>query len=128
MSVKKSKDIVRRLHEEVINQRKTEILDDIVATDAVTHTAWGEERKLYEAIKKMVEDDIPKSFPDGHNTLEHMIAEGDLVGVWITGSGTFTGQWGDIPPTNKKGTVQAWSLLRIAKGKIVFILYQYCKQ
>ena len=48
-----------------------------------------------------------------------MVAEGDKVAYRWTLTGTHKGEFEGIPPTNKKVTVWAISISRIAGGKIV---------
>ncbi len=63
--------------------------------------------------------ELYSAFPDIHLTIDDMVAEGDKVAVRITMTGTHKGEFMGIPPTNKKVTIWAINIYRIAGGKIV---------
>jgi predicted ester cyclase len=52
------------------------------------------------------------AFPDFHEELEEMIAEGDMVVVRFTITGTQLGQWGPLPPTGKPVRFEEIVILR----------------
>lgn len=56
--------------------------------------------------------------PTGTITLDWMIAEGDLVAVWGTWSGTQTGPIGEFPATGKNVSLDFGGVHRIENGKI----------
>ncbi|MGH9979629.1 MAG: ester cyclase [Nitrososphaeraceae archaeon] len=60
-----------------------------------------------------------KAFPDMHTTIEHMVAENNLVMVFLKGSGTHKGEFHGIPPTNKPVNIRSADLYRIEDGIIV---------
>jgi predicted ester cyclase len=43
-----------------------------------------------------------KAFPDIHTKIEHIVAENDLVAVYLNFTVTHKGEFQGIPPTNKK--------------------------
>lgn len=57
-------------------------------------------------------------FPDSTQTLKHLVAEGDLVAVWVTYAGTQRGQMGPFPPSGGRMEVDFGAVLRIEDGKI----------
>ena len=58
------------------------------------------------------------AFPDWHEEIVLMIAEGDKVAYITTGTATHTGPLGDIPPTGKKVAIDNFIVQRIEDGKI----------
>jgi predicted ester cyclase len=54
-----------------------------------------------------------------HTTIEHMVAENNLVMVFLKGSGTHKGEFHGIPPTNKPVNIRSADLYRIEDGIIV---------
>jgi predicted ester cyclase len=58
-------------------------------------------------------------FPDLTLTIENMVAEGDLVSVRMTVTGTQQGAYQGIAPTGKKVTIAAFEIVRIQNGKVV---------
>jgi predicted ester cyclase len=47
-----------------------------------------------------------------------LLAEGEYVAFYNTYAGTQTGQWGPIPPTNKRFELEISGVFRIAGGQI----------
>jgi predicted ester cyclase len=60
-----------------------------------------------------------KGFPDFHETIDDIIAEGDKVWVLFTFTGTHTGEYRGIAPTSKKITVECVDIFRMVDGKVV---------
>jgi predicted ester cyclase len=59
-----------------------------------------------------------KAFPDWHITIEHTVAENDLVLVFLNGSGTHKGEFHGTLPTNKQANIRSAELYKIVKGRI----------
>ena len=111
MSVEENKAIVRRWFEEP--WANLDILDEIVAADVTA----GDIHSL-DAYKQVASEWIT-GFPDGGYVVEDIIAEGDKVVARYAFSGTHTGEWFGIPPTNKQVSVGGTMTYRIADDKIV---------
>jgi len=58
------------------------------------------------------------AFPDWHTTIEHMVAENNLVVAFLNGLGTHKGEFHGMPPTNKPVNIRSADLYRIANEKI----------
>ena len=100
MSVERNKVIVRRLFE-VWNTGKLDSIDELYATHYVAdYRPDAPLQHGHDAIKSMIQR-AHAAFPDYHEELEEMIAEGDKVVVRLTITGTQRGQWGPLPPTGK---------------------------
>jgi C-1 hydroxylase len=59
-----------------------------------------------------------KGFPDFHETIEDIIAEGDKVWVRFPFTGTQTGEYRGLAPTGKKITAEIVDIFRIVDGKV----------
>ena len=118
MSLEKNKAIVRRFVE-AYNNRNMDLLDDLVAPDYVDHTHQLQGRDDIKQQYTMAY----KAFPDWHETIEDIIAEGDKVWVRVKATGTHTGEYNQfgvpLPPTGKKITMMMVDIYRIVDGKIV---------
>jgi steroid delta-isomerase-like uncharacterized protein len=114
MSVEENKAIVRRFID-AYNQQNLDLSDDVVASDYVDPD-YPQLQGL-ENLKQMM-NMFFKAFPDFHETIEDIIAEGDKVWVLLTYTGTHTGEWMGLAPTGKKITCRAIDIYRIANGKI----------
>jgi predicted ester cyclase len=53
-----------------------------------------------------------------HTTIEHMIAEDNLVVVFLNGTGTHKGDFHGMPPTNKTINIRSADLYKIENEKI----------
>jgi predicted ester cyclase len=59
-----------------------------------------------------------KAFPDMHTNIEHMVAENNLVMVFLNGSGTNKGEFHGAPPTNKSVNIRSADLYKIENDLI----------
>jgi predicted ester cyclase len=59
-----------------------------------------------------------KAFPDWRTTIEHIVAENDLVVAFLSGSGTHKGEFNGIPPTNKAVNIRSAELYKIENERI----------
>ena len=112
MSLEENKAIVRRFVE-AYNKRNLNLFDDLLAPDYVDHTS----QVGIEGLKQLMNMAF-KAFPDLHETIEDIIAEGDKVWVRITFTGTNTGEWLGFAPTGKKVTSKNVDTYRIVNGKL----------
>ena len=113
MSLEENKAIVRRFVE-AYNNRNLDAFDDLLAPDYFDHTS----QVGPEGLKQLMNMAF-KAFPDFHETIEDIIAEGDKVWVRITYTGTHTGEFMGIAPTGKKITTEMVDIFRIVNGKLV---------
>ena len=113
MSLEENKVIVRRFIE-AYNKQNFDLLDDLVAPDYVDHT---NQIRGMENLKQTMKLAV-KAFPDWHETIEDIIAEGDKVWVRITFTGTNTCEWLGFAPTGKKVTSKNVDTYRIVNGKL----------
>jgi predicted ester cyclase len=117
MSVDRNKAVVRRLFE-VWNTDKLDAIEELYAADYVAdYRPYAPLRHGHDAIKGMVQR-AHIAFPDYHEELEEMIAEGDKVVVRLTITGTQLGQWGPLPPTGKPVRFEEIVILRFVDGKV----------
>jgi predicted ester cyclase len=101
MSTEKNKANIRRHVEEVWNKGNLAIIPELLAPNYVAHPLTGDEVKGTDGFKQMVVTSRT-AMPDLRYTIDSMVAEGDVVAVRYTATGTFTGKYGDIKPTGKK--------------------------
>jgi len=113
MSLEENKALVRRFIE-AYNKRNLDLFDDLLAPDYFDHT----NKVDIEGLKQLMNMAF-KAFPDFHETIEDIIAEGDKVWARITFAGTHTGEFMGIAPTGKKITTEMVDIFRIVNGKLV---------
>src|SRR6266478_9507293 len=95
--------IVRRLYEEVWNNRRFELLDELMSPSYVLQgptmvagPAIGPEAYKGQVLK------LWKSFPDMRMTIEDIVGESEKIVVSWTLSGTHDGEFMGFPATHKK--------------------------
>lgn len=111
------KALIRR-YADIWNTGNLKIADEIISPDFIGHFPGLVEFRGINGFKKRFAT-MHTAFPDGHYTLEEMIAEGDTVVVRWTIRGTHTGPFDQLEPTRKKVEWSAIVIYRIAEGKIV---------
>jgi len=119
MSAKEIKALMRRLVAESNKGKAAAMaaIDELCAADVVIHGASEDIRGLKDY--KQSTSESYSAFPDVHYTIDDMVVEGDKVATRLTMTGTHKGEFMGIPPTNKKVTVWAITIYRIAGGKFV---------
>jgi len=113
MPLERNKSIVRGFIE-AYNERKLDWLDDFVAPNYVDHT---NQIKGRENLKQLIRMGF-MAFPDWHEAIEDVVAEGDKVWVRLSYKGTHTGDWRGLSPTGKKVTMTAVDIYRIVDGRL----------
>lgn len=115
-----NKALARRGTEEVWNQGKLAVIDELVASNATYHdpNVPGGKFTGPEGLKQFVQI-YRNAFPDVHITIQDQIAEGDKVVNRWTATGTHKGDLMGIKPTNKFSTVTGVDIERYQNGKVV---------
>ena len=117
MSLEENKAIVRRFIE-AYNARNLEVFDELVAPDYYDHTHQQRGREELKQLFTLAFD----AFPDWHEAIEDIIAEGDHVWVRVKATGTHIGDWNHFgahfPATGKQLTMGMVFNWRIANGQL----------
>jgi predicted ester cyclase len=108
----------RRVFEEVINERKIDLIPEYFASDYSISSPMGIEIEGADGFRQGVATGII-SFPDFHYTIDDMFAEGDKVATRYTMTGTFKGDFMGIAPTGKKFSITGILITRWVDGKEV---------
>jgi len=118
MSTEDNKAVVRRFYEEVMNQKKRAVLDEVFDLNVVDHFAPPGTPGGLEGARQTLGMFLT-AFPDLHFTVEDLIAEGDKVVARATLSGTQQGTFMGIPATGKHVTIRGIEINRFEGGKSV---------
>ena len=116
--VDENKAIIYRLIDEVWNQRKVDILDEIVAPDAAIHSPTVPDLSRGPEGAKQYVRLFWAAFPDLQVTTDDIVAEGDKVALRWSAHGTHQGRLMGIKPTGKPMTITGQAIYQIAAGKI----------
>jgi steroid delta-isomerase-like uncharacterized protein len=115
MSVE-NEGLARRYFEELCNQRRSEVADEIIAEDFVSHTPNTPTASGPDGVREVVA--VYQDALEGHWDVQEMFSDDDHVITRWVGRGTHVGEINGIPPTGKTVAVDAISVFRIADGKI----------
>jgi len=110
--------LVRRYYEEVWNEVKSELIDELFTSDYVNHDPMHPEVPPGPAGAREIVNHYRDAFPDSRFRIEEMISEDDRVVTRWTVTGTHTGPLAGLAPTKKRVTVTGLTLSRIANGRI----------
>jgi steroid delta-isomerase-like uncharacterized protein len=111
----KNKAIAGRVFEEIFNQGKFQVADEIYASDFINH---GLHKNFDLQADQAAVHAEKKAFPDLKMTVDLMAAEGDLVTVVWTFRGTNTAAGYGLPPTGAKIELRGITVWRIVDRKI----------
>ena len=117
MSLEQNKNIVRR-YQDIYNSNKLDALLEVVSEDLLTPKIMAGIPHGVEGAKA-AHQIMLAGFPDYQTVIDDLIADEDKVAARITMSGTHTGSFMGIPPTNKFISFTGIYIARIANGKIV---------
>jgi predicted ester cyclase len=110
MSLSTNKALVKSFVEEVFNNHDINAAEKYFARENPLIGSEGFKQSL---SAKFI------AFPDIQTKIEHIVAENDLVVVFLSFTGTHKGEFRGMPPTNKKVSIRSADLYRIENKKIV---------
>jgi predicted ester cyclase len=117
MSIEQNKAIVRRFIDGY-NGRRLEVFEELVAEDYVDHTHGQRGRENLQVLFVKAFE----AFPDWHEAIEDIVAEGDRVWLRIRATGTHTGDWdlfgARFPATGQRIGMDMVFIWRIVDGRI----------
>jgi len=114
-----NKALVAASFQEVFNQGNLDVIDEVVSPELIDHAlplpgapSGRDGVKVFAAV-------VRHAFPDLSSTVNHAIAEGDLVALHVTSKGTMRGEFAGMPASGKQATWDAVHIARVRDGKIV---------
>ena|SRR5437879_6876083 len=114
-----NKAIILGLYEEVWNERKLEVVREIISPSHALHapnisgSSIGPEAYKNQVVRFLA------GYPDLRFTVEDTVVEKDKVVACWTLSGTHKGDFMGIPATNRKVSVDGMTIHHVADGKIM---------
>jgi predicted ester cyclase len=113
MSSEQSRALARRVTEEIFNQGKLNVVDELFTPDFVEHNLPPGYPQGSAGFRQWVAD-LRQAFPDFHFTIEDFVGEGGKFAVRITAQGTFKGRFMGMAPTGKQAVWSEVHLVRVA--------------
>lgn len=118
--IEANKELVRRVTEDGVNAADRTVLRNALTPDYARHSQATTMMPEIRGRDQMMEffDAAFSAFPDWHEAIELMVAEGDKVAYITRGTGTHRGAFGDIPATGERVDIVNFIVHRIENGKI----------
>jgi steroid delta-isomerase-like uncharacterized protein len=119
VSIETNKAVARRYYEEFVNERRFDVLEEIVAEDAIDETSafsggsGGREDFRQHALR------LWESVQDIKTTVTDLVAEGDRVVVYWRIEGIYRGTIFGVPGTGKAFAGNSISTITFRDGKVV---------
>ena len=116
MSTETNKATVRRYFEQILNNQRHDLVEEFLAETIELHgTGLAPGLK---AVKQWLTM-FAAAFPDGHHTIDDVVAEEDRVVARTTFNGTHQGEMQGIPATGKRvSSSPTITIFRLDNGKI----------
>jgi len=111
-----NKEVVKRYWNGKWNERRPEILDELMTPDVVYHGTSMEMHGVEEY--KQVYNMYRSALHDTQITIEELIAEGDKVMTRLITRGVHKGELAGIPPTGNEFKNSQFTVFRLIDGKI----------
>lgn len=114
-----SRALMWRITDEIWNNGRLELIDELIAEDLVDHVELpglrGNGRARYRASIEMAR----AAFPDYRNPLDFVLADGEFAVSYGRSTGTHRGEYMGIPPTGRSFDVPTFGILRFESGQAV---------
>ena len=101
MPFEDNKLLVRRYYDEMWNRWDFALADDLVAEGVAFRGSLGQSVQGRDGFKEYMRA-VRRAFPDFHNHVEELVAEGDRVVARLAYTGTHAGALFDIAPTGRR--------------------------
>lgn len=107
---------VRRLFDQVWNEGRLDLLDEVAAEGVVLHA--GRHAVSGRGTLSTIIADFLAGFPDVEHRIEDLVVEGDRVVARWRGIGHHRGPYEGIAPTGREIDYTGITIFRIAGGRI----------
>jgi len=111
-----NKSIIKRYWDGKWNERRPEILDELLIKDIIHHGSTDEINGIEEY--KQVYNTYLSAMMNTRFEIKELIAEGNLVMSRGVCYGTYNGTLGDIYPVGKELSIKFFTVFRLVDGKI----------
>jgi steroid delta-isomerase-like uncharacterized protein len=117
MGIEENKELARRVVDELLNQRKLDVIDEIFAEDCVDHQGALGPAGDRESLKLYLRP-VMDGFPGAHFEIINLIAEGDMVLLHLEFSGTHSAEFVGVAASGKHVKNATMTVFRIGDGRI----------
>ena len=113
----KNKDLVHRYYTDLWNRWDDSVVDEIISPDIQFRGSLGVTVSGRDGFRGYVAQ-VRAAFPDFHNQVDEILAEGDGVMALLTYSGTHMGALYGAAPTGNRVEYGGIAYFRIFEGRI----------
>ena len=113
----KNKDLIRRYYADLWNRWDDAVVDEIIAPGIQFRGSLGVTVDGKKGFRGYVAQ-VRAAFPDFHNRVDELLAEGDGVMARLTYNGTHLGELYGVTPTGKRVEYGGIALFKISDGRI----------
>lgn len=113
-----SRAIIQRFIEEILNQKKLEVAEEIVAENFVELDPFPGQAQGRQGLKDVL-GMFFSAFPDMHWVIEEQITDGEKVVTRFTWTGSQQGTFMGLPATGKQVKVKGVVIDRVVDGRMV---------
>jgi predicted ester cyclase len=114
MSVAENKAVIQRLFQEVINDGRLEVLEEIFLPGSMIGRSFADSIVL-----------LRTAFPDAQATFDFLVGEGEQVVAVFTVTGTNTGPFMGQPATGLTIAFSGIHYYRLKNGRVVTARYEH---
>ncbi len=119
MSDARMHDLLVRYYDEIWNQGRLEVCDELIAPDYENHSAPLPDLPPGPDGAKRVVLAVRRAFPDVHYTIEDIVLGEDKAALRVTMRGTHRGEFLGVAPTGRTIEVQELQIEHLRDGQIV---------
>jgi len=112
--------LIRRWVEEVWNQKRPDVIEELLAPDVLAHGMGPNGTVLHgpQAFRAAY-DTLTGAFPDVQIAVDQLVAAGDMVSCHLTCRATHGGDTLGVPPSGRAVTFPVMTMARVQDGRIV---------
>ena len=114
-----NKRLIMQLHH-IWNTKDISFISEVYSLKVVVHWLKSNKKVIsigHTGVLQAIQDTL-QAFPDWHEKIVDLVAEGDRVVTRYISSGTHKGIYQDIAPTNRKFIVDEISIFRVENNKV----------
>ncbi len=115
----KNEVLIKRYFEEVWNQGKLDVLDELLSPNYINHSPGMPNPPAGPEGLKPIVSAIREAFPDLNYEIQNIVIAEDQVAVHTIMRGTHKGDFFGLAPTGKTVEISQMQIERIQDGKII---------
>ena len=117
-SIAANKDLVKRYYIEMWNRWDFALANELIDQEIAFRGSLGIHVAGREGFKEYMRA-VQQAFPNFHNQIEELIAEGDKVVARLTYTGTHQGELFGVAPTGREVTYCGVAIFRIFQDRVI---------